>query len=116
VIIESKLHPRAAIVTALEKQIEEFFATGHSIQQIQSGVSGQLSTDIVPTRQYQLKSERTKLALALRREANAGRTLESAAHTLKINTARAQRIASEYAIEFNECAPPQSPSSKAIMR
>lgn len=114
-IIESKPHPRAAIVTALEKQIEEFFAAGHSIQQIQSGVGGQVSTDMAAARQYQLKSERSKLAPALRRQANAGRSLESAARTLKINTARAQLIASEYAIEFNECAPPQAPSSKAIM-
>jgi len=102
VIFESKPHPRDALATELEKQVEAFVAAGHRIQQIQSGIGGQVFTDMAAARQYQLKKERAKLAPALLRQAHAGQSLAQAARNLKINCNRALLIAQEHDIEFGE--------------
>ncbi|TMU73938.1 hypothetical protein FGA82_21950 [Pseudomonas fluorescens] len=101
-IFDSKPHPRDALATELEQQIEAFVAAGHRIQQIQSGISGQVYTDMAAARQYQLKKERARLAPALLRQAQAGRYLAQAASNLKISCARARLIAKEHDIEFGE--------------
>lgn len=111
-IFESKPHPsRDALATELEKQIKAFVAAGHRIQQIQSGISGQVFTDMAATRQYQLKKERAKLAPALLRQAQAGRCLAQAARNLKMSCTRARLIAKEHDIEFGEDLPLQESCS-----
>lgn len=94
------LAPREAIVAALEAQKEQFFAAGHTVQQIQPGVSG-LNAPRVGDAHYQhLQKERAKLAPALRQLAQKGVTINAAALALNIKTVRAQMIARENGIHF----------------
>ncbi|WP_130904785.1 hypothetical protein [Pseudomonas sp. Sample_22] len=97
---EPKLVSREAMLKALEEQKKIFFAAGHSIQQIQAGISGLTGHSIPDAHYLRLRKERAKLAPALRRLAQAGKTLSAAALTLNMKTARAQIIARENVIQF----------------
>ncbi|MFJ2714380.1 hypothetical protein ACIOZM_26480 [Pseudomonas sp. NPDC087346] len=97
---ESKPHPREITFTTLEQQIEEYFAAGHTVQKIPSGLSGQTMPGLVSAHHLQLQKERAKLAPALQKQAETGKTIGAAARALKIKVARARLIATENAIKF----------------
>ncbi|AMS13130.1 hypothetical protein A3218_01900 [Pseudomonas chlororaphis] len=91
------------MANALEEQIKASVAAGNRIQQIETSVSGKISTAMSAARQKQQQKERAKLAPTLRRLAKSGRAIEAASHVLRINLARAYLIANEHAIEFADC-------------
>lgn len=93
-------NPRDAIIQDLNQKLEQFFGSGKTIQQIDSGVSNDCGGPIKSTRSEKLRAARDKDAPRLRALAKAGKTIGEAAKEMDMDLKRAKLIASENRIKF----------------
>lgn len=92
-------NPRDSIIEDLNRQMDQFFGAGKSVEEIPAGVTGdpKLGTSAYHDR---LRAERKKLAPSLKKLALSGISLNKAAETLGIDHKRARLIARESKISF----------------
>jgi hypothetical protein len=93
-------NPRDAIIQDLNQKMEQFFGSGNTIQEIDSGVSGDSGGPIKSTRSEKLRAARDKDAPRLRALAKAGKTIGEAAKEMDMDLKRAKLITSENGIKF----------------
>ncbi|EJM71635.1 hypothetical protein PMI29_01305 [Pseudomonas sp. GM49] len=93
-------NPRDSIIANLNQQLDHYFGTGHSVQEIAPGVSGQRELMFGSSHSNKLKIERDKLAPRLKELADAGRTVIEAAKEMGMEAKRARLIARENKIKF----------------
>lgn len=95
-------NPRDAIVQDLNQKLDQFFGSGKTIQQIESGVSAEAPFFGTTAHHAKLRAQQDKLAPAVREQAEAGKTVSEAARALKMHIKRVQLIASENGFKFVE--------------
>lgn len=92
--------PRTAVIRNLSNQIDSFFAAGHRVQHIATGVSGDYCGPGMASHQQKLRAERDKLAPTVQYLFEQGRTMHQAAEAMGIATKRLKLIAKENGIRF----------------
>jgi len=95
-------NPRDAIIQDLNQKLDQFFGSGKTIQQIESGVSAEAPFFGTTAHHAKLRAARDKLAPAVRAQAEAGKTASAAAAALKMHVKRVQLIAEENGFKFAE--------------
>jgi len=95
-------NPRDAIIQDLNQKMEQFFGSGKTIQQIESGVSAEAPFFGTTAHHAKLRADRDKLAPAVRAQSEAGQTASAAAVALKMHIKRVQLIARENGFTFAE--------------
>jgi hypothetical protein len=93
-------HPRDAISANLNRQLEHFFGTGKSVQEIEPGVSGEKALGFGSAHSNKLRAGRDKIAPELKALADSGSSLNKAAEALGIDHKRARLIARENGFKF----------------
>ena len=93
-------HPRDSIIETLNQQLEHYFGTGKSVQEIEPGVTGEKALGFGSTHSNKLRAGRDKIAPALKALAEGGSSLNKAAEALGIDHKRARLIASENGFKF----------------
>lgn len=93
-------HPKDAIVAHMNQQIEHFFGAGKTVQEIASGVSGEVSLSGVSGHSNKLRIDRVKLAPMLKALAATGITSSAAATQIRIRQKRIELIAKENGFKF----------------
>ncbi|MEO8644602.1 hypothetical protein [Pseudomonas sp.] len=93
-------NPRDTISSNLERQLEHFFGTGKTVQEIASGVSGESSLSGASGHSERLRTERNKLAPMLKALAATGITSSAAATQTRIRQKRIELIAKENGFRF----------------
>jgi len=93
-------NPRDSIIANLNQQLDHFFGTGKTVQQIAPGVSGEKEAMFGTSHSNKLRIERNKQAPRLKELADAGHTVIEAAKAMGMETKRARLIARENNIMF----------------
>ncbi|CAH0179301.1 hypothetical protein SRABI123_01396 [Pseudomonas sp. Bi123] len=93
-------NPRDSLIANLNRQLDQFFGAGRSVQEIAPGVSGERELVFGSSHCNKLKIERDKLAPRLKQLAEAGKTVIEAAKVMGMETKRARLIARENNIKF----------------
>ena len=97
-------NPRDAIVAELGRQMDAFFGSGGSAQQIAQGVSGETNGYGPSSHQDRLRAERKRLAPEVRKHAEKGLTATQIATAMSIRVKRVQMIAIENGITIGDQA------------
>jgi hypothetical protein len=97
-------NPRDAIIQDLNQKLEQFFGSGKTIQEIESGVSAEAPFFGTTAHHAKLRAGRDKLAPAVREQAEAGKTVSETAAALKMHIKRVQLIARENGFTFADPA------------
>lgn len=93
--------PRIAVIRDLSSQIDSFFAAGHRVQHIASGVSGEHTGGLaMATHHDKLRAERDKIAPTVKYLAAEGKTVREAAEALGTDPKRVKLIARENGFKF----------------
>lgn len=93
-------NPRDSIIANLNQQLDKFFGAGRTVQEIEAGVSGEVSLSGASGHSERLRNERTKLAPMLRALAATGITSSAAAIQTRIRQKRIELIAKENGFQF----------------
>lgn len=93
-------HPRDAISENLNRQLEHYFGTGKSVQEIAQGVSGIKDNTFGTAHTNKLRAERDKIAPRLKELAEAGTPVAKAAKECGMEAKRARLIARENGFKF----------------
>ncbi|WP_030132133.1 hypothetical protein [Pseudomonas sp. QTF5] len=93
-------NPRDSLIANLNRQLDQFFGAGRSVQEIAPGFSGERELVFGSSHSNKLKIERDKLAPRLKHLADAGKTVIEAAKEMGMETKRARLIARENNIKF----------------
>lgn len=93
-------NPRDSIISNLNQQLEHFFGTGKTVQEIASGASGEVSLSGASGHSERLRTERNKLAPMLKALAETGITSSAAATQTRIRQKRIELIAKENGFKF----------------
>lgn len=95
-------NPRDAIIQDLNQKLEQFFGSGKTIQQIESGVSAEAPFFGTTAHHAKLRAERDKIAPQVRELVAAGKTASQIAIDLKMHLKRVQLIGRENGFKFAE--------------
>jgi predicted polyphosphate/ATP-dependent NAD kinase len=95
-------NPRDAIIQDLNQKLEQFFGSGKTIQQIDSGVSAEAPFVGTTSHHNKLRAKRDKIAPQVRELAEAGKTASEIAVDLKMHLKRVQLIGHENGFRFAE--------------
>lgn len=95
-------NPRDAIIQDLSQKMEQFFGSGKTIQQIESGVSAEVPFIGTTGHHEKLRVQRDKIAPQVRELAEAGKTVSQIAVALKMHIKRVQLIGRENGFRFAE--------------
>ena len=93
-------HPRDSIISDLNKQMDQFFGAGNTVEEIASGVSGERQAMFGTSHSNKLRVERDKLAPMLKALAATGITSSAAATQTRIRQKRIELIAKENGFQF----------------
>ncbi|EJM20203.1 hypothetical protein PMI21_01106 [Pseudomonas sp. GM18] len=93
-------NPRDSIIANLNQQLDQYFGSGRSVQEIAPGVSGEREAMFGSSHRNKLRAERDKLAPRLKQLADAGKTVIEAAKEMGMESKRARAIARENNIKF----------------
>lgn len=91
--------PRDAILADLNQKLDHFFGAGGKVQEIDSGVSAEVSM-FGSSHTNKLRAVRDKMAPELKKLAEAGVPVYKAAEALGIDHKRAKLIARENGFKF----------------
>lgn len=97
-------NPRDAIVAELGRQMDDFFGSGGSAQQIAKGVTGETNGCGPSSHQDRLRTERKRLAPEVRKHAEKGLTATQIGAAMSIRVKRVQMIAIENGITIGDQA------------
>lgn len=95
-------NPRDAVIADLNRQMDDFFGAGNSVQVIPTGMSADAPFFGTNAHQVKLRAERDKLAPAVRTEAAKGVIASVAAKNLGMHIKRVLLIAQENGFKFSE--------------
>jgi len=95
-------NPRDAIIQVLNQKLEQFFGSGKTIQQIESGVSAEVPFIGTTGHHNKLRAQRDKIAPQVGELAAAGKTVSQIAVELKMHIKRVLLIAQENGFKFAE--------------
>ncbi|PWK30890.1 hypothetical protein [Pseudomonas sp. OV226] len=93
-------HPRESIIETLNQQLEHYFGTGKSVQEVAPGVSGVKDNTFGTAHTNKLRAERDKIAPRLKELAEAGTPVAKAAKEYGMEAKRARLIARENGFKF----------------
>ena len=93
-------HPKDAIIAHMNQQLDHFFRTGKTVQEIPPGISGEVSLSGASGHSERLHNERTRLAPMLKALAATGITSSAAATQTRIRQKRIELIAKENGFKF----------------
>jgi hypothetical protein len=93
-------NPRDSIIENLNQQMEHYFGTGKTVQEIPRGVSGVKPLGFGSTHSNKLRAGRDRIAPELKRPADSGVSLNKAAEAVGIDHKRARLIAQENDFKF----------------
>lgn len=93
-------NPRDSIIATLNQQLDQFFGAGRTVQEVEAGVSGEVSLSGASGHSERLRSERDKLAPMLKALAATGITSSAAATQTRIRQKRIELIARENGFKF----------------
>ena len=93
-------NPRDSIIANLNQQLDQYFGSGRSVQEIAPGVSGEREAMFGSSHSNKLRAERDKLAPQLKHLADTGKTVIEAAKEMGMESKRARLIARENNIKF----------------
>ena len=93
-------HPRDSIIETLNQQLEHYFGTGKSAQEVAQGVSGIKDSTFGTAHTNKLRAERDKIAPRLKELAEAGTPVAKAAKECGMEAKRARLIARENGFKF----------------
>lgn len=93
-------HPRDSIIATLNQQMDQFFGAGRTVQEVEAGVSGEVSLTGASGHADRLRNERNKLAPMLKALADTGITSSAAATQTRIRQKRIELIAKENGFKF----------------
>lgn len=90
------------VVAQLSAQIDHYLATGHRIQKIDAGISGELPFTAIGNHPKNLKAKRDKHEPRVRELAAQGSTASAIATAVGIDSRTVRRIAKEHDITLAE--------------
>ena len=93
-------HPRDAIIAEFNQQMDQFFATGKTVEQIASGVSAEVSFIGTTTHHDKLRVARDKLAPKVKEQVDARKSAAETAKVLGMHVKRVKLIAQENNFKF----------------
>jgi hypothetical protein len=93
-------NPRDSIIANLNQQLDQFFGAGRTVQEVEAGVSGEVSLSGASGHSERLRKERDKLAPMLKALAETGITSSAAATRTRIRQKRIELIARENGFKF----------------
>ena len=93
-------NPRDSLIANLNRQLDQFFGDGRTVQEIAPGVSGEKEAMFGSSHSNKLRAERDKLAPRLKELAESDKTVIEAAKEIGMETKRARLIARENNIKF----------------
>lgn len=93
-------HPRDSIIANLNQQLDQYFGAGRTVQEVEAGVSGEVSLSGASGHSERLRNERNKLAPMLKALAATGITSSAAATQTRIRQKRIELIAKENGFKF----------------
>ncbi|QUE91225.1 hypothetical protein [Pseudomonas sp. SCA2728.1_7] len=92
--------PRDQLIDSLNQQLDQFFGSGKTVEQVAAGVSGEREAMFGSAHASRLRAERDKLAPRMKELVKAGKTVIEAATEMGIASKRARLIARENRITF----------------
>jgi hypothetical protein len=92
--------PRDLIIANLNQQMDQFFATGKTVEQIASGVSADAPFLGTTSHHDRLRAGRDKLAPKVKEQAESGKTAAEVAKAQGMHVKRVKLIARENNFKF----------------